>query len=398
MKQHIRKLSNGQFDLLRAMCYHSNSLYNCGLYTIKEYYNQTTKYLGYNELYKIMKDNIHYKAIPAKMAQQTLRLVDKDYRSFFALLKRKNSGQYGSNVSEPKFKKPRSLFNLILPNDQINVRNGMMKITKDIKIPFSFVIQGKIKQAVIKPKMNGKYFEINIAYDENEPETQIKTQKDHILSIDLGLNNLATCYSNVGRDVIVNGKPLKAYNQFYNKRKSKMKSEVKIKNGKHYNQKLRKLDINRSNFVKNFIDQSVNLIKKEVIDQKIYKVIIGYNETWKTGINIGKKNNQNFTAIPHFSLKEKLKNKLEEIGVEVIFHEESYTSKCSALDKEYIKKHEKYLGRRVKRGLFESSKGDVINADINGAINIMRKVIPDVICFTKGIERCIVHPKMLQVL
>lgn len=395
-KQHVRKLAKGSFEELLEMCKHSNSLYNCSLYTIKEYYKQTTKYIGYNNLYKELKDNDHYKALPSKISQQILRLTDKNYRSFFALLKRKRNGEYGDKINEPRFKKSGGLFNLILPNDQVSLKNGLLKITKDIKIPFTYDAGKKIKQVVIIPKLNGKYFEINISYEE-EREENIKTEKSNLLSIDLGLDNLATCYSNVGHDFIINGKPLKAYNQFYNKRKAKIKSNLKKYNNKNYSLKLEKIDINRNNWVRNYINQSVSLIKKEIIIQKISKVVIGYNEGWKQEINIGKRSNQNFTNIPHHQFKEKLKNKLEEIGVEVIFHEESYTSKCSALDKEEIKKHESYKGKRIKRGLFESSNGSLINADINGAINIMRKVFPDEIVFSKGIERCIVHPIVLNI-
>lgn len=393
----LKNLSKEQYLTLKRYCHHSNSLYNCSLYMIKCHYSETTKYIGFKELYHRMKDNEHYQSLPRKMSNQILKIADQSYRSFFATLKSKAKGNINNSVSEPKFRKSGDLYILPMCNQQFTINKGMMKITKDIKIPFSYNIKGKIKMAIIKPYVEGKNFKVSIIY-ENNPDTTHDFDKDRIISVDLGVGNLASCYSNVGRDVLINGKPLKAHNQFYNKRKAKMKSELKVCNDKHYSQKLRKLDYNRSNFIKNYIDQSVNLIKKEVIDQQIGMVIIGYNETWKTECNMGKKNNQTFTNIPHFQFKEKLKNKLTEIGVEVVFHEESYTSKCSALDKEPVKKHDVYKGKRTKRGLFKSSNGSIINADINGAINIMRKVIPDEKVFSKGIERCIVHPKMLHIL
>lgn len=399
LRFHLRDLSAKQTGLLVGYCRHSNSLYNCSLYIVKSHFEETGEYLNYNKVYHLIKSHEHFKALPAKIACLIVKLVDQDFRSFFKLLKQKQKGMYANPVKPPHYKKSGELFSLVCSNQQVTVNEskGILKITKDIKLPFTYKIDGQIKQAIIKPLLNGKYFEINIAYEKNEIE-QIKTKEDHIMSIDLGLNNLATCYSNVGRDIIVNGKPLKAYNQFYNKRKAKMQSELERCNKTKYSQKLRKVDINRKNFVSNYMNQSVARITSEVIGQQISKVVIGYNEGWKNGINIGKKNNQNFVSVPHATFTQKLKNKLEEIGVDVIFHEESYTSKCSALDMEPIKKQEKYSGRRVKRGLFKSSKGDLINADLNGAINIMRKVIPDAICFAKGIERCRVHPKMLQIL
>lgn len=390
----LKGLTKGQFLELRNYSLHTNSLYNCCLYLIKNHYEATSKYIGFNQLYHEMKLNEHYQYLPKKVGNQILKIADQSYRSFFACLSAKKKGTINNSVSKPRYRKGGDFYVIPMCNQQFTIGKGKLKITKDIKLPFSYELGGKVKCATIKPYVNGTQFKLSIIY-ENEIE-KIKTEPDHIMSIDLGLNNLATCYSNVGRDIIVNGKPLKAYNQLYNKRKAKMKSELEIKNKMKYSQKLRKMDYNRNNFIKNYIDQSVNMIKKEVINQQISKVVIGYNENWKQNINIGKKNNQNFVGIPHFTFKEKLKNKLEEIGVEVIFHEESYTSKCSALDVENVKKHEKYYGHRVKRGLFKSSKGLLINADLNGAINIMRKVIPDAICFAKGIERCIVHPKMLN--
>lgn len=393
-KQHIRKLSKEDFATIKGYCQASNSLYNCCLYICREFYKETNKYIGLNKLYHEIKTNEHYKKLPAKAALQIVRLIDKDFRSFFALLNRKLSGKYSGDVNIPGFKKPRSEFILILPNDQVNQRNGKIKITKNLKIPFSKQIEGVIKQAIIKPK-GGNYYEIHIAYEE-ETKEQINLKQDSILSIDLGLDNLCSCYSNIGRDFIITGKPLKSYNQFYNKTKAEIQSELETKNKKKWSNKLNKLTINRTNWIDNYINQTVNLIIEYCIENQVSKVVCGYNEGWKQNSNMGKKVNQKFSAIPFFKLKSKLENKCLDCGIQFILHEESYTSKCSALDKEPVKKHENYLGGRVKRGLFESSNGARYNADINGAINIMRKVFPDENVFSKGIERCIVHPIVLN--
>lgn len=397
LKQHIRKLKPNQFEELNNMCHHSNSLYNCCLYVIKEYYKQTAKYIGQNALYKEIKNNEHYKALPAKMSQQIVRLSDKNYRSFFALLKKKNNGQYGSNVNEPKFRKSGDLFNLILPNDQINLYKGKLKITKNIRIPFSYKIDGVIKQAVIKPKLKGKYYEIYIAYEQNKVEQPL-VNKENLLSIDLGIDNFVSCFSNVGHSFIVNGKPLKAYNQYYNKRKSKIQSELEIKNQKKWSNQLEILTINRQNYINNYFNQTVNLIKKYCIKNQIGKVICGYNESWKQDINIGKINNQKFMCIPYHLFKQKLESKLNEIGVEFVLQEESYTSKCSFVDNEEIKEHKEYIGKRVKRGLFKTKDGLLINSDINGAANIMKKnvVSNEKFILTNEIVDGIVHPLKLR--
>jgi putative transposase len=397
LKQHIRKLESTQFEKLTKMCRHSNSLYNCCLYVIKEYFKQTGKYIGQNSLYKEIKNNEHYKALPAKMSQQIVRLSDKNYRSFFALLKKKNRGQYGGIIKEPRYRKSGDLFNLILPNDQINLIKGKLKITKDIRIPFSYKIDGKIKQAVIKPKMKGKYYEIFIAYEPNKIE-QPPVNKSNLLSIDLGIDNFVSCFSNVGHSFIVSGKPIKAYNQYYNKQKSKIQSELETKNRKKWSNKLEILTINRKNYIDNYFNQAVNLIKKYCIKNQIGKVICGYNESWKQNINIGKINNQKFMSIPYYLFKQKLESKLAEIGIEFVIQEESYTSKCSFMDNEEIKEQSEYVGKRVKRGLFRTNSGLLINSDINGAANIMRKAVKNVVSkdLSKEIVGGIVHPIKLK--
>lgn len=393
LKQHIRNLTKTEFNELKQMCKHSNSLYNSALYVVNSYFKETNKYIGYNSLYHEMKNNIHYKSIPTKISQQILRLVDKNYMSFFSLLKQKNNGNYQDKISVPKYKKPNMEFILILPQDQVSLKNNKLKITKNLKLNFNYEINGKIKQVIIKPN-NYDYYTIYIQYDENK-EILTEKNKDNILGIDLGLDNLATCVSNVGHSFIMNGKPLKSYNQFYNKRKSNIQSELMLCNKKHYSKKLSKLNNKRDNFINNYFNQVVNKIIKECNNRDIGKVICGYNETWKQNINIGKVNNQNFMNIPYFILKRKLENKCIENEIEFILTEESYTSKCSFLDSEELCKHEEYLGKRIKRGLYCSSEGKLINADVNGGCNIIRKVVPN--AFANGIEGIIVFPLMLNV-
>lgn len=176
----------------------------------------------------------------------------------------------------------------------------------------------------------------------------------------------------------MNGKPLKSYNRNYNKKIAKIKSHLKKVNGKHSSKLIDRINENRTNYINNYLNQSISIVYKKCIEYGISKVIIGYNEGWKTGVNLGKKTNQKFVTIPHGRLRQKLENKLLELGIDVIMHEESYTSKCSFLDKEQIGFKNEYIGSRIKRGLFKTSKDIMINADVNGAGNIMRKIIDDV--------------------
>lgn len=398
-KQHIKKLNKKQFEQIKSFCFHSNSLYNCSLYITRQFFFETNKYIGYNELYKQLKDNIHYKSLPSKIAQQTIRLMDKDFRSFFGLLNLKKNGNYQDKINIPYYKKKNQEFILILPNDQVSFKNNYIKITKEIKLKFTKNIDGKIKQVIINPKYN-KYYEINIQYEPiiNERKINYDLNNNNYLSIDLGLNNFASCFSNIGHSFILNGKVIKSYNQYYNKRKAELQAKIKIINNKNWSKSLSKLTIKRNNKINDYLNKSVNIIIKYCLRNKIKNIVIGYNEGWKQEVNLGKVTNQKFVGIPYNLFKQKIENKCKEYEINYSLQEESYTSKCSALDLEEIGKHETYLGKRIKRGLFQTSTGKKINADINGSINILRRSNEKVISKSNinEIEGFIVSPLKLN--
>lgn len=315
IRQHLKNLDKKQFLKLREMCKNSNSLYNCALFEIKNFYKETAGYLNYNELYKLLKNNIHYKSLPAKIAQQTLRLADKNYRSFFALLRKKNNGQYADTIQEPKYRKSGDLYILILTEQQISIRKGFCKITKDIKFPFSYNFGGKIKQAIIKPSHN--YFTIYLTYEPNNKSLRKELDKDNIIGIDLGIDNFLSCVSTVGpSSFIVSGKPIKSYNQYYNKRIAKMKSELAQCNKEQkWSNRLNQLSENRKNWIHNYFNQTVAFLLDYCFKHNVGKIIVGYNKQWKQNVNIGKSNNQKFVNIPHYLFKQKLKSKCEENGM-----------------------------------------------------------------------------------
>jgi len=375
------------------MCTESRKLYNSALYVINGYFKETNKYLGYNEVYHIIKTNDHYKALPAKIAQQIVRLVDKNFRSFFALLQKKGRGEYAATVKSPKYLPKDSKYLLILPSDQVSLVKGKLKITNALRIPFTFNLKGVIKQVIINPHPNN-YYTICIQYDEVS-NINLNLDKSKCLAIDLGLNNFASCVTNIGHSFIMNGKPLKAYNQFYNKSKAKIQSELKTKNNKHWSNRLSILNINRSNWINNYLNQTVSYIIKHCLSNNIGTVVCGYNETWKQKINLGSKTNQNFVLIPFFLFKRKLESKCNDHFIDFILQEESYTSKCSFLDNEPIEKQEIYQGKRVKRGLFKTSTNIICNADVQAAGNILRKAVPNALWYN-GIEDSIVSPVKLK--
>jgi len=387
LKFKLHKLSKEQYLALKDFSHYSNNLYNYSLYIAKEYFKETGKYIGLNKLIKEVGGNENYKLLPAQSAQQIVRLLDKNFRSFFALLRKKQSGTYNDKINIPKFKKKGDTFNIIYTFQSFRITKGFITLNSSneykkinpvkLKIPFTFDIDGKVKQIIIKPYNKGQYFNCYLQYEENTQKEELCLNKDKYLSIDLGLNNFASVIDTDGHSFILNGKSLKSYNIWYNKRKAKLKSELKKKNKKEWSKQLQLLEEKRKWFIDNYFNQFVSTLIKHCIKYQIGNIVIGYNETWKSGINLGKRNNQNFIYIPFLNFKRKLENKCNENEIKFIQVEESYTSKCSALDLEPVKKQDSYLGNRIKRGLFKTSKGQLINADINGALNILRKVIGD---------------------
>ena len=409
LKQKLRKLTKIQYKILKDFCHYSNSLYNFSLYVCKSYYEQTGKYIGYSQLWQEVKTNENAKLLPAQISRQTVMLVDKNFRSFFALLKRKQKGEYSAEVRTPNFRKKGDVFLLTCPLPGFSIKDKNVSIyssslykklngKQKLNIPFTFNIQGKVKQIIIKPFDQGKAFQIYYQYEEDKIELPY-TESSRILGLDLGINNFVTgvCYPS-GHSFIVNGKPLKSYNRWYNKTKARLQSELEIKQHKKWSHRLSKITQKRDWFVDNYFNQIVNVIVKKCISKQIGTVVLGYNATWKQGINLGKKNNQNFSYIPYLRFIQKLTFKLESLGIKLIVQEESYTSKCSFLDKEEIKKHETYLGKRIKRGLFQTSNGKFVNSDVNGAANILKKVIGNSIYDSNLIVGLTLNPIKIQIL
>lgn len=380
-------LNDGDKFILDKLSYHSARLYNSCNYIIKEYFELNNSYLNYNEQYHRVKLNEHYSILITDSSQQIHRIVDRNFKSFFSLLKLKQKGKYSSPVKIPNYLKKDEGWSIFIAGRSARIKNGKVYVglskkfrelynidKKDITfdLPPNLVIT-KLQQLQIKPTYGGKEYEILFCY---EKENDIKSlNKEKYLSIDCGLDNLLTAFNSENKEsFIIDGKPLKSINQFYNKTKGKLQSEyernkVKDKNTKRFI----KLAEKRKNVINNYFNNTVNKVVNYCIDNDIANIVIGDFKGIKNGINIGKKNNQNFVSVPFGMLKRKLETKCEYYGINYIQQEESYTSKCSALDLEPVKKHERYVGKRVKRGLFNSANGVLINADVNGAINILRK-------------------------
>lgn len=382
----VYKFYIGRNEDLSRLCKISNNLYNQALYVFRKTLSEEDKWLSYYELNKILIDmvnldgEVNYKLLKAQCSQQVLRVLDKNIKGYYKSVQgfKKNKGKYRGKPELPKYRKRGSEFTLFYTNQSCSIRNGKIKLSKDlfIDIPQYDKYHDRIrdfKQVRIIPIFAG--YKVEIVYD-LDVSNNMDVKEHKVASIDLGIDNLVTLISE-DFNFIFSGKFIKSYNRFFNKTLSRLNSAKDLQNIKGTTNRIKKLYHDRDRYLEDVFHKVSRIIVNLLTDSKITKLVVGYNRGWKTGVNIGKKNNQKFTCIPFARLIGYLEYKCELLGIEFVTNEESYTSKCDSLALEPISKHESYLGKRVKRGLFQSSVGKLINADVNGALNIMRKVVGD---------------------
>ncbi len=388
------KLSKEQFIVIDTMSYRAKALYNSSLYELNKHFENNKAYLNYNSTDLLMKnhpENTVYRSLPSAVSQQIIKKLHKDYASFFALLKKKQNDDYDKQIKIPKFKRKDSRKELIYTKSKTSssfvfkdgwiyitvpadLNKGRLKLCKVPEYLKNKDFDNEIKILEIVPKLD--YYELHIKYEEESVTPS--NLNSNWCSIDLGLNNLCTVTSNVHKAYLINGRAIKSINQKYNKKIAKLRSATEKSQNKFKSKELNRLFSKRGHKLNNEIHKITDFIVKFVLEKKIDYVVIGYNKEWKQNIKIGKKNNQNFVQIPFSKILNQLTYKLQQNGIEVHLQEESYTSKCSYFDNEEIKKHETYKGNRNKRGLFITSTGIRINADVNGSLNIHRKFISKV--------------------
>lgn len=381
-KIRLNNLDKEHYNLLNEMTYLSKNIYNSALYEIRNYYNSTNSYLDYQNTWDIIKLTDSYIKLPSQVGQQTLKIADRNFKSFFALLRKKTKySNYDKPISLPHFLKKDNHYILLYTKQYIRIKNNKIYLclskyltdkykTKLIFDLPNYIKDNEIKEIRILPRNN--WFDLQIVYEQNEDE--LKTN-DEYLSVDLGIDNLMTCVDTKNNNsFIIDGKHLKWKNQYFNKTLADKKSKLKIINNRHNSKKINKLFEDRNNYLNN----ELHLISKRIVDycvdNKIYNVVIGYNKLWKENSKMSKKTNQNFVQLPFGKLISFIEYKCKLKGINFKTNEESYTSKCDALALEEIKKQEVYSGKRIERGLFKSANNKVINSDVNGAINILRKV------------------------
>ena len=387
VKQQVKHLSKVEYKTIKKLCHIAKNLANEAIYNIRQHYFNENKYLNYNENYKLLKDSENYKLLNSNMAQQIIKEVDGMFSSFFGLMKLKKQGNYSSKIRLPKYLEKDGFTTLIIGFVRLKENKLILPYSRTfkkenkevvIKIP-SILKDKKVKEIRIIPKLKGRFFEIQYAYEVVEEQRNLNKQK--ALSIDFGINNLATCVSSTGESFIVDGRKLKSINQWYNKENKRLQS-IKDKQNYGKNPTNRQIinTIKRNNRVNDYMSKTARIIINYCIKNDIGNLVCGYNENFQRKSNIGKVNNQNFVNIPFGKLSDKLEYLSKLYGINYLKQEESYTSKASFFDKDNIPVYNenneekyKFTGKRVKRGLYRTKNGMILNADVNGALNILRK-------------------------
>ena len=388
IKQQIKHLSKKDYKSVKELCHIAKNLINQAIYSIRQYYFNEGEYLNYEKTYNLLRTSENYKLLNSNMAQHILKEVDCSFKSFFALLKLAKKGKYSfKDCRLPKYLPKDGYATLVIGFIRLNENklllpfsNSYSKTHKRVEITIPSVLLGKtVKEIRIIPKLNARFFEIQYIYEVEN--IQRNFNKNNALALDLGINNLVTAVSSIGKSFIVDGRRLKSINQWFNKENVRLQS---IKDKQHFGKRLtnrQKIILcNRNNKVNDYMNKTARKIIDYCIMNDIGTLIVGYNETFQRNTNIGKRNNQNFVNIPYGKLRDKLEYLCELNGITFVKQEESYTSKASFWDKDVIPvynddnpKEYQFSGRRIHRGLYKTASGKILNADVNGALNILRK-------------------------
>ena len=379
------------FEVVDRYCFYSKNVYNEANYILRQEFVKNNRILGAYDIQKLMQNMDCYKECGSQAAQKTIQMLDKAWKSFLVSIKdySKNPIKYLGKPKIPKYLKKDGRQVFSIKNIRFALKDGLFRISfKPFKgYTVRTHAKGRLIQCRFVPK--GLYYVMEIVYEIEVPD--IPKNSDRIVAIDIGINNFITMVNNISENPIaVKGGIIKSINQFYNKQKANIQSELKKVNDKDWSKKLQKLTNRRYEMIK----YQMHCISKYVVDwcvlYGIDTLVVGHNNEWKQK----KQGMQNFTYIPYELFIKILSYKCENNGIRFIENEESYTSGTSFLDNEDPIKENYRKERRVYRGLFIADCGKKINADVNGAYQIMKKVFPKI--FINGIEGAGLHPTIIN--
>lgn len=370
--------------ILEYLCGESAKLGNCGTYYARQLYFKTGKIPSKYDLHKLFKGNSHFQAMYSHVAQQCLTTVAESFKSYIGLLKAFYQGKIDQKPRLPGYRRG-GLSVATFPAADIKLKDNLLRFPLGSKVKAWFGLDAfylpmpsnldfaDIVEIRILPRNQCFYAEFVYKLEQK----RYYVREDRVLGIDPGINNWLTCISNAGTSFIVDGKHLKSLNQYYNKRISTLKEG---KPQGFWSKQLAHITEKRNRQVRDAVNKAACKVVRHCVKNHIGTVVFGWNKRQKDSVNLGRKTNQKFVQIPTARLKERIAQKCEQYRIKFIETEESYTSKTSFLDSDILPtigaKPEGWQpsGKRTNRGLYRTAKGYKINADCNGAANIIRKV------------------------
>ncbi len=417
VEQHVIQQKDVRFAAIDAAAFASKNLYNAALYELRQAFIHEGVYYRYEEMDKRMKQHEAYKALPAKVSQQVLKQLAQAWEDYFEARKayRQNPAKFRGHPKLPKYKDKKRGRNLLVYTMQAisgGQTGGKKTLQRGIIKPSKLAIEVRtrqdpktIDQVRIVPHQG--HYTVEVVYEKKATPAEVNPA--YYAGIDPGVNHLIALASNKPgfQSVVVNGRPVKSTNQYYNKRRAELQKQL---GHPASTKRMERMTTKRNRRIHHYMHTASKRIIDLLVKEGMSTLIIGKNDGWKQEINHGKQNNQNFCFLPHARLIQMLQYKAELVGITVVLTEESYTSKASLLDLDPLPVWKQgdntsytFGGKRVKRGLYRASNGQEINADVNGAGNMIRKVAPDAFG-SEGVEdgdgvlaSLVVHPVRIVV-
>jgi IS605 OrfB family transposase len=411
VEKHLIKKTDPRFAFIDRAAFASKNLYNAALYEIRQHFIFCGKYLNYNQMDKLMQKHEAYRALPRKVSQQVLKLLDKNWKSYFEAKRayEEDPSRFLGRPKLPGYKDKKEGRNVLVYTIQAiskkSLRDGIIKPSQlGIEIRTR---HRNVDQVRIVPKKSGCYV-VEIVYTVVEKQEQLDPSL--VAAVDIGVNNLVALTSNKRGFVprLVNGRPIKSVNQCYNKHIRKL--QKRMSSNHHTSRELERVAAKRTRRIDHYMHTASRRIIDLLVQEGIGTLVIGKNPGWKQESPMRKSDNQHFVQISHARAISMLTYKARLVGIEVLVQEESYTSKASLLDLDPIPVYGnkdaekvKFSGKRISRGMYQSKSGIAINADVNGSGNIMRKALPN--AFTahgigdvnKALASFVVHPERIVV-
>ena len=379
-------------------CFYSKNMYNYGNYIVRQEFINNGRWIRYGELDKLCQQSEPYKELMSQPSQCVLSVLDKAWKGFFASIKdwKKNPNKYLGMPKIPKYLKKDGRYPWLIKNNSCRIEDGKLKfvIKRLSKVTIPTKAKGRLIAVRFVPK--GGNYVLEIITEVEVPEIREDFESKRIASIDLGINNFVTMTNNIGQQpIIINGKGVKSINQFYNKRKSAIQSDLKRRHDKNWSRALDELTFKRNMRIKNFLHNVSRSVINFCVQNEMDTLVCGYNKEWKQECQLSRLVGQKFAYLPYDMLLMQFEYKCQDVGIRFIKTEESYTSGTSFLDGEQPTEENYDKHRRIKRGLFQSNNGTLINADVNGSLQILKKVFPN--AFVDGIEGDCLRPVVINI-